>query len=41
MTAGEHVEAQIPAPFRTSRLWLGCTLMGTGDFRPFNHRKGR
>lgn len=25
----------IPQPYRTSRLWLGISLSGTGDFMPF------
>jgi hypothetical protein len=40
MTAGDEVEANIPDPWKTSRLWLGVSLVGTGDFRPFR-RNGR
>jgi hypothetical protein len=40
MTAGDEVQASIPEPWSTSRLWLGVSLVGTGDFRPFK-RNGR
>jgi hypothetical protein len=30
----EEVPPSIPEPYRSSRLWLGVTLSGTGDFRP-------
>ena len=29
----------IPEPWRNNRLWLGITLSGTGDFKPFKTRK--
>jgi hypothetical protein len=29
----------IPEPWRNSRLWLGITLCGTGDFKPYKLRK--
>jgi DNA helicase-2/ATP-dependent DNA helicase PcrA len=31
----QEVAPAIPEPYRTSRLWLGISLCGTGDFRPF------
>lgn len=31
----EELPAAVPKPWRSSRLWLGVTLFGTGDFRPF------
>jgi hypothetical protein len=40
MTAGEEIQADIPEPWKTSRLWLGVSLVGTGDFRTFK-RNGR
>ena len=40
MTAGDEVQADIPEPWKTSRLWLGISLMGTGDFRPFRRNGG-
>lgn len=35
MTAGEETVARIPGPWNTSRFWLGCGLVGTGDFKTF------
>lgn len=35
MTAGEESVARLPEPWNTSRFWLGCTLVGTGDFKTF------
>lgn len=29
----------VPEPWRNNRLWLGITLCGTGDFKPFKSRK--
>lgn len=29
----------IPDPWRSNRLWLGITLCGTGDFKPYKSRK--
>ena len=31
---GDTIES-VPEPWRSSRLWLGVTLMGTGDFKPW------
>lgn len=30
-----EVSASVPEPWRKSGLWLGITLCGTGDFRPY------
>jgi hypothetical protein len=35
LTAGEETAARIPDPWNTSRFWLGCALVGTGDFKTF------
>ena len=40
-TAGEEDEASIPEPWAISRLWLGCSLVGTGDFNPFKRTGGQ
>ncbi|WLI87844.1 UvrD-helicase domain-containing protein [Massilia sp. R2A-15] len=31
----DETTVAVPAQFRASRLWLGVTLFGTGDFKPF------
>lgn len=31
---GDTIES-VPEPWRSSRLWLGVSLMGTGDFKPW------
>jgi hypothetical protein len=31
----DEVPPSIPEPYRTSRLWLGVSLAGTGDFTPY------
>lgn len=41
MTAGEESVARIPEPWNTSRFWLGCTLVGTGDFRTFKRTEDK
>ena len=38
VTSALELPLSIHEPYRTSRLWLGVSLTGTGDFRPFKKR---
>ena len=38
-TVSSDAEFPLDEPYRTSRLWLGVSLFGTGDFRTYK-RKG-
>ena len=38
-TVASDAEFPLEEPYRTSRLWLGVSLFGTGDFRTYG-RKG-
>lgn len=35
MAGPAEVHPSIPEPYRSSRLWLGINVSGTGDFKPF------
>ncbi|TAJ77712.1 MAG: ATP-dependent helicase [Sphingobium sp.] len=39
-TLTTEAECALEAPERSSRLWLGVSLFGTGDFKPFKPSKG-
>ncbi|NTY91010.1 UvrD-helicase domain-containing protein [Pseudomonas putida] len=39
VTVPPHGEESIAEPWRSSRIWLGVTLVGTADFKPYK-RKG-
>jgi DNA helicase-2/ATP-dependent DNA helicase PcrA len=41
MTCGDDGAAALPETWRASRLWLGCTLVGTGDFKAFRKKGGK
>ncbi|MCY3594255.1 MAG: ATP-dependent helicase, partial [Bacteroidetes bacterium] len=38
-TVSSDAEFMLEEPYRTSRLWLGVSLFGTGDFRPYRKRR--
>ena len=38
-TVSSDAEFSLEEPERTSRLWLGVSLFGTGDFRPYGRRR--
>ena len=40
LAARGDVEETVPEPWRSSRLWLGITLFGTGDFKTWK-RNGK
>ena len=38
-TVASDAEFRLEEPYRTSRLWLGVSLFGTGDFRTYSRSK--
>ena len=38
-TVSSDAEFSLEEPERTSRLWLGVSLFGTGDFKPYGRRR--
>lgn len=40
MTGHGEANQSIPDPWRSSRLWLGVTLSGTGDFKTWKRNGG-
>ena len=38
-TVASDVEFLLDEPYRTSRLWLGVSLFGTGDFRTYRRKR--
>ena len=38
-TIASDAEFRLEDPYRTSRLWLGVSLFGTGDFRTYRRKK--
>ena len=39
MCANDELPESVPEPWRSSRLWLGITLAGTGDFKTWKRRE--